>query len=640
MKGFAALFAMLIATVPASGARAEKRIALVMGNASYTHAARLANPVNDASDVAAFLKTLSFDVVMGSDLTQDGMRRTLRDFRARAEQSSVALFFYAGHGMQVGGINVLVPVDARLEDELDIEPQTLRLDAVMAEMERAAPINIVLLDACRNNPLAERLMRSMGSRSRSIGLSRGLAPVSPRTVDTLIMFATEPGDVADDGSGRNSPFTSAILRHLGKADEVSLLLKDVVADVRAATKGKQRPQQLAAMERKLYLSGLPGSSGAGGDEAAKLREELDRLRADFKRAEDERRRTDADRIRPASEERSTADGKGQVATPAPPSPTPTVQSKLRPMRDAIKLRGQSIFPDGMAVFPSQMKRASSIGRSLSGGKLNLDLHAAGSIVPPFEVLTAVGSGVLDAGWWPSAYGASKNSAFNISGGNVAFGLRPAQLVAWIEGDGSRFYSQLYGPLNVKALPCAVTGTEGSWFRREIKAPGDLRGLKVRWLGLGGTVMHKLGAVTVLLPGGELVPGMHRGVIDGLEFSVPKVDVALGLQQVAKFYYFPSWHQPATLVDLIVSNKVWGDLGPEGHAVLAETCRQNLHESLSTTDRDEREGLAELRAKGVTVREFPQVVIEAARRAADEVHAAEGARNPLFKTMLESFLRQR
>ena len=176
MTRFTILFAILIASLPATVVRAEKRIALVMGNASYTHATRLANPVNDASDVAAFLKTLSFDVVMGSDLTQDGMRRTLRDFRARAEQSSVALFFYAGHGMQVGGINVLVPVDARLEDELDIEPQTLRLDAVMAEMERAAPINIVLLDACRNNPLAERLMRSAASAYRAAWHPSARAP--------------------------------------------------------------------------------------------------------------------------------------------------------------------------------------------------------------------------------------------------------------------------------------------------------------------------------------------------------------------------------------------------------------------------------------------------------------------------------
>jgi TRAP-type mannitol/chloroaromatic compound transport system substrate-binding protein/uncharacterized caspase-like protein len=627
-------------------AHAEKRVALVIGNGSYAHAGRLANPVNDANDIAAFLKTLQFDVVLGHDLPHDGMRRVLRDFRARADQAQIALFFYAGHGMQVGGTNVLIPVDAKLEDELDIEPQTMRLDAVMTEMERAASVNIVLLDACRNNPLAERLMRSIGGRSRAIGLTRGLAPVSARTVDTLIMFATEPGSVADDGVGRNSPFTAAIMRHLGKADEVSLLLKDVVADVRGATKGKQRPQQLAAMERKLYLAGEP-KRGPDSGEAERLRAELDRLKAEHQRIEEARRKADADRARTEEEvrrkdeqeRRKVASQIPPVAVPAPAvTVPPSPQPKPTPMSRSIRLQLQTAFPENMPIFSAQAARVGALAKALSGGRLESKVYSAGTLVPALEVANAVSSGVLDGGWWPSVYSASKNSAFVITGGGVPFGLPAGKLVAWIEGEGGSFHARAYKTYEMQALPCAISGQEGAWYRKELRTLGDLRGLKLRWLGLSGQVWQKLGASIVIMPGGELVPALERGVIDGLEFSVPKLDAVIGFEGGAKYYYHPGWHQPATLIDLIVSKKAWQELAAEGQAALASACQQLLKESLDAIDLDEREGLKLLRDKGVQVRDYPPAIIDALRNASDELLAAESAKNPLFKAMLESYRR--
>jgi TRAP-type mannitol/chloroaromatic compound transport system substrate-binding protein len=504
-------------------------------------------------------------------------------------------------------------------------------------MGRAAPTNIVLLDACRNNPLAERLKRSIGSRARSLGLSRGHAPVNPMTVDTLIMFATEPGDVADDGDGRNSPFTSALLRHLAQADEVSLILKDVVADVRAATKGKQRPQQLAAMERKLYLSGKPAGVANDGGEAARLRAELERLKAEAarERANDERPKAAAEHTREETAPRKSEDrDRTRLASSA--QPRPAKSSTL-----TLDLRLQTAFPERMPVLPAQAKRAAAIAAELSDGRLHIQVFPASALVPPSSMLEAVKKGTLDFAWWPAAYPASQNSAFNILGGGVPFGLPPDKLVAWINGEGARFHRELYDTLSVRALPCAVVGADsGFWSRQTIGSMVDLRGLKVRAVGLSAQVLRELGAVPQYLATGDLFPAMERGMIDALEFSIPKIDMELGFHQVARTLHIPAWHQPAMLLDLVVFQARWDSLSPQEQAILTATCQKLMLETLAVAARDEREGLEALSGKGVLFREFPPPVLNALRKASDEVLASESGKNALFKATLESYRRYR
>jgi formylglycine-generating enzyme required for sulfatase activity len=161
-----------------------------------------------------------------------------------------------------------------------LDAQTLRLDTIIGEMERRPRINLVFMDACRDNPLAERLSRSLRATGRSnVGLAQGLAEIKTQAVDTLVMYAAAPGQVADDGTGRNSPFTTALLKHIDMREEISVMLKGVIGDVRAATQGKQRPQQLASMERRFYLAGLPAAVG-GGDPAALKAEQDARRRAE------------------------------------------------------------------------------------------------------------------------------------------------------------------------------------------------------------------------------------------------------------------------------------------------------------------------------------------------------------------------
>jgi formylglycine-generating enzyme required for sulfatase activity len=239
-------------------ARAEKRVALVIGNATYANAGVLRNPRNDATDMAAMLKRLGFDVTLGLDLDQQHFATTIDRFARQLDEADVALFFYAGHGLQINDKNYLVSVNARLTSEFLVSSETIELDAIVNLMESKVPVNLVFLDACRNNPLAEKLRKNLVAMKRGASLGRGLARIEPTRRDTLVAFAAAPGQEAADGNGRNSPFTSALLKYLPKPNlEVSVMLKYVANEVGEATHNTQRPQQLSDMTRTFYFANAP-----------------------------------------------------------------------------------------------------------------------------------------------------------------------------------------------------------------------------------------------------------------------------------------------------------------------------------------------------------------------------------------------
>lgn len=236
-------------------ASAERRVALVVGNSAYSHATTLRNPGNDATDIAAELKKLGFEVLLGVDLDQQNFARTIEQFARSLDEADVGLFFYAGHGLQMNDKNYLVSTNAKLENEFMLSSETIELDSIVRLMESKAPINIVFLDACRNNPLTENLRRSLTSLKRSAQLGRGLARMEASGRDTLVAFAAAPGQEAADGADRNSPFTASLLRHIPKPGvEVSVMLKDVAADVRRETRNSQRPQQVSDMTKAFYFA--------------------------------------------------------------------------------------------------------------------------------------------------------------------------------------------------------------------------------------------------------------------------------------------------------------------------------------------------------------------------------------------------
>ena len=213
----------------------------------------LTNPVNDAKLIGATLRKLDFDVQIVTDPDYEGLKTALRDFGRRLDGATVALFYYAGHGLQVSGRNYLLPVNAALARETDLRYEAFDVQAVLDEMDTPGRVNLVFLDACRDNPLGRSLASRMGAGRTSL-VDRGLARIDTSTGGTLIAYATAPGDVAQDGEGRNSPFTLSLSRHINTPGlDVRQMLTRVRGDVQKATSGKQRPWVNESLDSDFYF---------------------------------------------------------------------------------------------------------------------------------------------------------------------------------------------------------------------------------------------------------------------------------------------------------------------------------------------------------------------------------------------------
>jgi hypothetical protein len=237
-----------------AGALADRRVALVIGNGAYAQVPYLPNPGHDAEDVAAALRRLGFETVMATDLNQAGMQEAEINFARAVRTADVALFYYSGHAMQFAGVNYLVPVDAQLRDEPELR-RMARADQILADLQLARTLRILVLDSCRDNPMAEALKRSIGvSRGASIG--QGLARMESAD-GTIISYSTQAGRTAGDGTGRNSPFTSAFLAHIEDKDDVAKVFHSIGAGVYQVTKGTQVPELSISFFGEFYLSGKP-----------------------------------------------------------------------------------------------------------------------------------------------------------------------------------------------------------------------------------------------------------------------------------------------------------------------------------------------------------------------------------------------
>ena len=248
------LLILLAALLRSNAAEAEKRVALVIGNAAYANAPRLANPLNDAKAVADRLKGLGFEVHLALDATQQQTLKALDEFAAALPGAEAALLYYSGHGLQLEGANYLLPIDIEVSSERSVRYGAIDIAEVVRDMEQDADVSLVVLDACRDNPFLKQLAKSAGG-TRSVAASRGLAPIKPTGSGTIIAYSAAAGAVASDGTADHSPYTAAFLDHVGEPNvEVGLMFRRVAGKVVDATGGEQRPEVLISLTREYYMN--------------------------------------------------------------------------------------------------------------------------------------------------------------------------------------------------------------------------------------------------------------------------------------------------------------------------------------------------------------------------------------------------
>ena len=261
--------------------------------------------------------------------------------------------------------------------------------------------------------------------------------------------------------------------------------------------------------------------------------------------------------------------------------TPTLRA-AEPVKPLL-LKVPLAFPSALPAVKSSMLWLADQAPLISHGSLKVKTYEPGKLVPPFEILDAVSTGKVNAGFSIAGYWAGKIPAANIFS-SVPFGPESGEFMAWLYyGNGRALYQEMYqqAGYSVKVIPCAMLAPEsGGWFKQPINSADDLKGMKLRFYGLGGKVFSKLGASVSLIPGPEVFPALERGAIDATEFSQPAIDQMLGFHKIAKYNYFPGWHQQASIVELLVNQDSWQRMHPSQQATLEALCKAAMTNTLA------------------------------------------------------------
>jgi TRAP-type mannitol/chloroaromatic compound transport system substrate-binding protein len=304
---------------------------------------------------------------------------------------------------------------------------------------------------------------------------------------------------------------------------------------------------------------------------------------------------------------------------------------------AVVLDLASTFPGSMPILGDAAHRLAERVRRATGGEVIFNFYEPGTIVPATETVNAVSSGKVAAAWAGAGWFASKDSAFNLFS-SVPFGPGTGEYIGWMYyGGGLQLAREMFHENQVHNIPCGLIPPEASgWFRTEIKSVDDLRGLKMRIFGMGALVMHKFGVVTTQDAPGDLFRKLKNGQLDAAEFSLPAMDRMLKLHEVAKYYYFPAWHQQATLFDLDINLSVWNALEDRHKATIELACGDILREMLAQGEAAQGIAIKELEMQGVKVRRWPASMLVAFENAWKEVAAEESEKNPNFKRAYDSY----
>ena len=304
--------------------------------------------------------------------------------------------------------------------------------------------------------------------------------------------------------------------------------------------------------------------------------------------------------------------------------------------EKLRLKMGSAFPSKIIQIGSMGKELESTVAAISGGQIELKFYEPGALVPPLELFDAVKNGSVDAAWSNPGYWQGKDSALALFG-SVPFGPAAGEYTAWLFfGGGEKMMQDIYHKHGIHSMICGVIAPEASgWFREEIKSVDQLKGKKMRFFGLGASVMQKLGVDTQLLAASDIYPALERGTLDATEFSMPAIDLDLGFYQIAKHYYFPGWHQQATMHELMINKAKWDRMDKTQQAQIETACRANVIYGLAQGEAIQGKALKTMKEKGVKFHRWSDADLAKMEKAWNEVVADEAAKNPTFKAAWNS-----
>ena len=302
--------------------------------------------------------------------------------------------------------------------------------------------------------------------------------------------------------------------------------------------------------------------------------------------------------------------------------------------EALRWRVTSAFGTHLPALGENVVQIAERLRRASAGRIDWTVDDPGEVVPAFSIVDAVRAGKIEAGYTWLGYDQGKIPA-SVLFGAVPFGMTPWEYSAWWEGGGGRELAQaIYRPLDIEPIHCGIIGPEtAGWFRVAIDRADDFRGLKIRFAGLGGRVLQKLGASVTMMPGGEIFQALEKGAIDATEFSLPEVDARLGFDRIAPYNYFPGWHQPHTAFHLVVHKPTWDALPAPTRALIELACGDGVYRNLANAEASQGRVIADFESRGVQTRILAPELIEALERATLEVLAEEEARDATFASVL-------
>lgn len=294
-------------------------------------------------------------------------------------------------------------------------------------------------------------------------------------------------------------------------------------------------------------------------------------------------------------------------------------------------RDLPIIGDSVVRFADQAKKASA-------GSLQVRVFDPGELVPAMEVLDAVSAGKVEAGYAAAGFWMGKLPASPLFSA-VPFGPELGEYLAWFyDGNGMQLYQEMYDDagLNVKVFILTILPPETSgWFKKKITTPADLQGLKMRFFGLGGDVMEKLGVSVEAMAGGEIFPALEKGVLDATEFSMPVIDANLQFHKLADYNYFPGWHQQTTALELLINMETWNELSPSQQAIIELACRDCVLQSIAQGEAAQAR-VIERNASELDVKNevWSPELLAAFKEAWEEVVAEQCASDPFFKRVWE------